>query len=254
MKKLALLFCGLLLLSACGSYKKIPYYQDLNPQSSSQAINNYKPYIIRAKDILAISVMSRNPDAALVFNSNLSNIKGNTMISPDNPIIGFMVDDTGNIYLPYIGAVKVDGLTPDEARKKINEQLTSVYKDPVVNLRIANFKVAVYGDVLRPDVYSLQNEQTSITQLLSMAGDLNITAKRNNVLLIRNEGGERKFIRVDLTSKELFNSPYYYLRNNDEVYVQPDRTKYASVDRGYRNTSLLISALSMIAIMVTAIK
>lgn len=254
MKKLLVLIMPLLILSACNTYKNIPYFQDLDQKTIAQTMNNFNPYIIRPTDILAISVISRNPEASQIFNYNLANIRGNNVIAPDNPVLGYMVDDDGNIHLPYLGAVKVAGLSPEEARKKLNDQLLTIYKDPVVNLRIVNFKVAVYGDVLRPDIYSLQNERTSITQVLSLAGDLNITAKRQNVLLIRNEDGQRKFIRIDLTSKDFFNSPYFYVKNNDEIYVQPDRTKYASVDRGYRTSTLIISALSMAAIMVSAFK
>lgn len=244
----------LIFVSSCSSYKDIPYFQDLDQTSSlSQNISNYSPLLIRPTDILAINVTSRNPESSAIFNYNLSRINGNDVITRDNPVVGYLVDEEGNIYLPYIGALKVAGLTTSQVRDQLNTKLLSLYKDPVVNVRIINFKVAIYGDVLRPDVYTLQNEHTSVTQALSMAGDLNITAKRNNVLLIRTEEGQRKLIRLDLTSKKIFDSPYYYLKNNDEIYVQPDRTKYASVDRGYRNTSLLLSGLSIIAIVLSNI-
>lgn len=242
------------IISSCSSYKHVQYFQDLSQNSTNEAMTNYSPLIIKEADILAISVTSRNPESSVIFNYNLGNIKGTSQASPDNPVIGYLVDENGNIHLPYIGALKVAGLTTAQARQQLNDKLEAIYKDPVVNLRVINFKVAIYGDVLRPDIYSLQNEHTSITQALSLAGDLNITAKRKNVLLIRNEDGKRKFIRIDLTSKELFNSPYFYLKNNDEIYVQPDKTKYATVERGYRTTSLIISALSFLAVMVTALK
>ena len=131
--------------------------------------------------------------------------------------------------------------------------LLKYYNDPVVNVRILNFKVSVYGDVERPNVYSLQNERTTSTQALSMAGDLNITAMRKTVILVREEDGKRQFIPIDLTSKKIFESPYYYVRNNDEIYVQPDRTKYATVDRGYRTATLVLSGLSIIAIVLSNI-
>jgi polysaccharide export outer membrane protein len=124
--------------------------------------------------------------------------------------------------------------------------LLKLYKEPTVSIRIINFKVAIYGDVLKPDVYTLQNERTTITQALSLAGDLNITAIRKNIILIRETNGIRNYIPIDLRSKDIFQSPYYYLKNNDEIYVQPDRTKYAPLDRGYRTATLVVSAMSVI--------
>jgi polysaccharide export outer membrane protein len=129
--------------------------------------------------------------------------------------------------------------------------LLKYYKDPTVSIRIINFKVAVYGDVLKPDIYTLQNEKTTITQAIALAGDLNITAKRKNIILVREIDGVRNYLPIDLTSKKIFQSPYYYLKNNDEIYVQPDRTKYATVDRGYRTATLILSGLSVIAIVLS---
>ena len=114
-----------------------------------------------------------------------------------------------------------------------------------------NFKVSVMGDVLKPDVYKIQSERVTVTEALTMAGDLNITAKRKNILLIREIDGKREYVPIDITSAKLFTSPYYYLKNNDILYVQPDKTKYASVDGGYRTVSLVLSALSIVAIVLS---
>lgn len=240
----------LTILSSCGSYKNIPYYQDLDQtQLSKELVNNYSPLFIQPADILAINVSSRNPESSAIFNYNLDRVKGNNNgAATDNPVTGFLVDENGEIHLPIIGSVKVAGLTTSQLRVNLKQELLTYYKDPVVNIRIINFKIAVYGDVQRPDVYTLQNERTTITQALSLAGDLNITAKRKNVILVREIAGVRTYLPVDLTSKKLFESPYYYLKNNDEIYVQPDRTKYATVDRGYRTATLAFSGLSVLAI------
>ncbi|HSM63389.1 MAG TPA: hypothetical protein VK833_05575, partial [Gillisia sp.] len=131
--------------------------------------------------------------------------------------------------------------------------LLKYLKEPIVNIRILNFKISVLGDVLNPGVFTLQNERSTIPEALSLAGDLNITAIRTNVLLIREIGGERNFIPIDLTSKEIFNSPYFYLKNNDVIYAQPDKTKFATVDRGYRTATVVLSALSVLAIVFSAI-
>ena len=238
-----------ILLSSCGSYKNIPYFQDLNHTTpSKEQVENYSPLTIQNADILGINVSSRNPESSAIFSLANGNNYDN---SPDRPVTGYLVDQKGDIHLPLIGNLKAAGLSTSQLRDKLNQMLLTYYKDPVVNIRILNFKVSVFGDVLRPNIYSLQNERTTITQALSLAGDLNITAMRTNVMLIREQDGKRNFIPIDLTSKTIFESPYFYLKNNDEIYVQPDRTKYATVDRGYRTATLVLSGLSIIAIVLS---
>lgn len=252
MNKINIFFFLLILTiySSCGSYKNIPYYQDLNAAvPSKDEIANYSPLYIQPADILGINVNSRNPESSSIFNYNLNRVNGNNFDnSSENPVTGYLVNEKGEIDLPLIGTVKVSGLTTSQLIEKMKPMLLTYYKDPTISIRIINFKVAVYGDVQRPNVYTLRNERTTITEALSLAGDLNITAKRKNVLLVREIDGKRNFIPIDLTSKKLFESPYYYLKNNDEIYVTPDRTKYATVDGGYRNATIVISALSVIAI------
>ncbi len=240
------------LVSSCGTFKNIPYFKDLNHQSpTKEQVENYSPLIIQPADILGINVNSRNPESSAIFNYNLNRVNGsNYDNSSDNPITGYMVDQNGEIHLPIIGNLKVGGLTTSELRDTLNQRLLTYYKDPVVNIRILNFKVSIFGDVQRPDVYTLQNERATITQALSLAGDLNITAVRN-IILIREQDGKRNFIPLDLTTKKIFESPYFYLKNNDEIYVQPDKTKYATVDRGYRTASLVLTGLSIIAIVLS---
>jgi len=114
-----------------------------------------------------------------------------------------------------------------------------------------NFKISVLGDVNKPGNFQLQSEKITIPEALALAGDLNITALRKNVVLIREKDGERTFIPIDLTSDNFFKSPYYYLRNNDVLYVEPGKTKYAGVDNNYRNVGIILSALSIIAIIIT---
>ncbi|WP_183558420.1 polysaccharide biosynthesis/export family protein [Mucilaginibacter sp. SP1R1] len=237
--------------TSCAPYKNIPYYQDLkNDPVTTEKMNNRVQYFIHTGDILGVNVSSRNPESAAVFNYNLARVNGNNYnTSPENPVIGYLVDDNGMIHLPLVGAIKVEGLSTNDVTEKLGVALLTYLKDPVVNIRIVNFKVYVYGDVLRPNVYTLQDDHTTVTQALTLAGDLNITALRKKVLLIRNEGGERKYIKLDLTSKQLFNSPYFYLQNNDEIYVSPGRAKTAT--QGFPLAGLVISGLSVIAILLT---
>lgn len=249
----------ILFLSSCGvPYKQVPYFQDLKDSGNVQeTILNLNPLKIQKDDILAITVSSLNPEASAIFNmGNTSSVNPNQVnttssISPAITANGFLVDQDGNIQLPLVGSVKVRGLTTTAARELIQQKLLTYLKEPVVSLRLINFKVSVLGDVARPGVYSIQNERVSVPEALSLSGDLNITALRKNVLLIRENEGKRQFVRLDLNKKDLFNSPYYYLQNNDVLYIQPGNSKYASVDSSYRNIGLIVSVLSVIALVIT---
>jgi polysaccharide export outer membrane protein len=256
MKKILYLLLGVLLLSSCGvQYKQVPYFQDISDTVNfEEEITNAKLLKIQKDDILAITVSSLNMEASAIFNmGNTSSVQGNTSgsVNPSLTANGFLVDHNGNIQLPLLGALSVEGLTTKEAREVIQDKLHSYLKEPVVSLRVINFKVSVLGDVARPGVYPVQNERVTVADALSLAGDLTITALRTNVLLIREVDGKRSYVRLDMQKKELFNSPYFYLQNNDVIYVQPGNAKYASVDSSYRNVSIVLSALSVIALIIT---
>jgi polysaccharide export outer membrane protein len=253
---------------SCTAYKNIPYFQDLDHKTITQEnIDNYSPLKIQPGDLLGINVSSTSTAEALApFISNSNRVTGNNNDGANNrsntpqgldnantnPVFGYRVSPKGEIEMPLVGTVKAAGLTTDELTKKLTPQVEQYVKKPVLSIRILNFKISVLGDVLRPDVFSVQNERITIIEALGLAGDLNITAKRKNVLLIREYEGKREYLPIDLTSKKLFSSPYYYLQNNDVIYVEPDRTKYAPLDRGYRTLTLLISAVSVASVLVTA--
>jgi polysaccharide export outer membrane protein len=240
----------LVIFSSCNNYKKVPYFQDLDTLNTTQKIKNFSPLTVQPGDILALNVSSSNPEASSIFNYNLNTVNGTNMVNPNNPVIGYLVTPKGEIVLPTLGAVKVSDLTLSGVEALLRTQLTPYLKECVVNVRLINFKISVTGDVQRPGVYSVQNESCTLNEALTMAGDLNITALRN-ILIIREKDGNREFIHIDLTSKNLFQSPYYYLKSNDIVYVPPGKNKFASVDNNYRTISLVLAFLSIVAIVVT---
>lgn len=257
--QLPLLSMLLLLACSCGlykdkGYKQVSYYQDLDRNGPTrETISNYQPLRIQPGDLLGINVNSPTPEAAATFNTSVNRVDGNNLdSSPTNPVFGYRVDHSGDIQLPLVGGMKVEGLTTDEIAKQLSAKLVDYFKTPIVNVRLLNFKISVLGDVMKPDVYTVQNEHININEALSMAGDLNITAKRTNVLLVREENGHRQYITIDLTKKDIFDSPYYYLHNNDVIYVDADKTKYDNVARSYKTNTLVISALSVLAIVVSA--
>lgn len=253
MYKRHVILAGIILTTffSCNSYKNIPYFQDLDHSKALQEdIDNYSPVTIQAEDILGITVTSLNPEASAVFNYASVNSTNPQTSEANN--LGYLVDQKGEIQLPLIGSIKVAGLTTSRLREEMRKKLLVYLKEPVVSVRIVNFKVSVMGDVARPGVFQVQNERLTLTEALSLAGDLNITGKRK-VLLVRESDGKRHYIPIDLRSKDLFTSQYYYMKSNDVIYVQPDKTKFASVDNSYRSVGLALSGLSIIAVILTRV-
>lgn len=235
--QIAYIFICALLFSSCGSYKKIPYFQDINySKDNPQQIANFNPLTIQPADILNISVNSLNP---IAYNDSIGRI------------VGYSVDQNGNIKIPLVGSVNVAGQTTAMVETEIQKRLQPFLKNAEVVVHMKNFKISVIGDVAKPNVYPVVSERITIIEALAMAGDLNITAKRKNILLVREMDGKRQLIPVDISSSSIFTSPYFYLRNNDMIYVEPDKTKYASVDGSYRTFSLVLSGLSIVAIILT---
>lgn len=172
---------------------------------------------IMINDVLSISIQT------------LAQNEGNELITRNSVnsdlMSGFHVDKNGYVELSLIGFVKVVGLTTSEARELIKQKAKEYYKDPLVNVRIANFDVMILGDVGNPGIVKMPTEKTSIIDVIALAGDLNASAKRNNILLIRRDGEKTKYVRLDITSTDIFKSPYFYVRQRDYIYVEPNNFK-----------------------------
>ncbi|RFZ85756.1 polysaccharide export protein [Mucilaginibacter terrenus] len=239
-------------VSSCTSYKNVPYFQDLNRDSiHTEDITNKTPLTIQPGDLLGIHVTSMNPDASYLFNYNLERPSGTNLDkSEQNAVVGYLVDKAGNIRLPLVGDVNVLGMSTFDIAKLLEEKLLPYLTKPRVNVRIQNFKVSVMGDVRAPGVYTINNERATVTEALSLAGDLYVTGIRK-ILLVREVDGKRTYVPLDLTSKNLFNSPYYYLKNNDMIYVQPNQARAQNEGTTFQKAGLLVSALSILAILLT---
>lgn len=240
---LALLSLGLM---SCNSYKRVLYFQELDRSAMhKEVINNYEPLSIQTEDILEINVSSLSPEASAVFSFSSSGGTGGSSSGTQ-----YLVDHSGAINFPMLGSIKVAGSTTAQLREQLRSKLLSYLKEPIVNIRILNFKVSVIGDVVRPGMYNVANEKITIPEVLSMAGDLNLTARRENILLVREQDGNRQFIPIDLT-KNVFQSPYYYLKNNDLLYVQPDRSKVGATSRTF---NIVASVISVTAIVIQILR
>lgn len=213
-------------LMSCTSSKQVVYLNNLNDTISGK-INLSKATFenrIQKNDQLSITVGGSNTADLLALNSasGMTSGIGTTSASA----IGYLVEADGKIKVPYIGNVQAEGLT----RLQLEDTLTQLFKDytknPVVNVRFLNYYFSVLGEVGGKGRFAMPNERITILEAISMAGDLTEFGKRDNILVVREENGKRNFARVNLLSKDLFNSPYFYLRTNDVVYVEPLKSKF----------------------------
>jgi polysaccharide export outer membrane protein len=240
-------------ISSCVSPKSIVYFQGDSLRLTSQEITQKYIPTIQSNDILSIVVGSLNAEANEVFNTpntfttastNYTTAGGGARVQP----LGYLVDNDGNIEIPLIGRLKVAGLRTNDAADTIRVRLKNYLKEPSVIVRNLNFKVSVLGEVARPSVYVIPDEKISIPEVLSLAGDLTIYGRRTNVMVIREENGSRQYARLDLTSREVFNSPFYYMHKNDIIYVEPIKTRINATDR---NVQLLPVITSIVAAVST---
>ncbi|UHG93155.1 polysaccharide biosynthesis/export family protein [Spirosoma oryzicola] len=246
-------------LSSCISSKELALYQsDAAGKDTIALAPRYIP-TIKAGDVLSVQVSSLSPEATAFFNpyatiTMAERANGPQTTTPTTPLPytpGYLVNEEGKIELPLIGPQIVLGLTNTQAAAQIRQKLLEYLKEPTVNVRNLNFQIAISGEVARPSLFSIPNEQISLPAALGLAGDITIYGRRDNVLIIREENGQRTFNRVDLTKRDMFKSPYYYLRPNDVVYVEPGKARVANADRTYQTLPIILSALSFIAIIAS---
>jgi polysaccharide export outer membrane protein len=252
-----ILFWYCSLLTSCGSTKSVPYFQNvLDSGTSKLAVNNvFHEPTIQPDDILSISIFTIDPATSMVVNQLGSQSFGGmvSIAGSANPSAsGFLVDKNGEIQLSVIGKVKLLGLTTFQARDLIQERAAKSYNSPNVQVRYSNFKVTILGEVSRPATYTVPNEKVTVLDALGLAGDLTIYGKRENVLLIRDNNGEKQFARLNLNSNELFNSTFYYLKQNDVIYVEPNKGKAASLNVARTQTIALIGTALTVLIALIA--
>ena len=240
---------GVLLLTSCTDSKKVAYFNGVQDSILKTAISASEP-IIQKNDLLSIVVTSLNPDANMIFNSanESSHIAGETTITA-----GYLVNSDGNIQYPILGSIHVAGLTKKQLTAYFLQQLVDkkLLIDPVVTIRFLNFRVTVLGEVARPGLITVPNEKVTILEALGLAGDLTIYAKRDNLLLIREqENGDKMIKRIDLSSSDILSSSYYYLKSNDVIYVEPNANKIASVSRSVQLMPIILSGISLLVVVL----
>lgn len=260
-----LLLCGWLCIalgSSCTSYQKIPYLQNIaavNEVSDSLPLFDAQ---ILPKDLLTITVNTSDPEATIPFNltvQSASSSASRQTLTQQPTLQHYLVDNQGNIHFPVLGELHVGGLTKNEAESMIRERLKPYLKEiPIVTVRMVNYQIAVLGEVARPGTFTVSNEKVNVLEALAMAGDMTIWGLRDNVKLVREkENGKKEIVLLDLNQADIVNSPYYYLQQNDILYVSPNKAKAKNSDIG-QSTSLWVSATSILvslaSLLVTIFK
>lgn len=254
MKKINLLFLlsAAVLVAGCTSQKKLSYFNQLN-EGAADSINSKSSFLHEAKiksgDLLVITVVGADPTAVAAFNLPLvayaaPGAENYYSIQSQQP---YTVGTDGTINFPVLGKLSLQGLSRSEAVEVITGRLQEYVQDPIVNVKFLNFSVTVLGEVVRPGQYSINNERTTILDALGMAGDMTPYGKRDNVLVAREHKGKLQFVRLNLNDTEVFNSPYYYIQQNDVIYVEPNSVRSISS----QNIPLFLSSVSTLATLVT---
>jgi len=233
-KNAAFLLVVLLAAASCVSKKKIVYLQG-NAGGGNASISNYEP-IIQPDDMLYVVVSSQNPEAATPFTLR-SEIPESSPV--DLRTASYLVDKEGFIQFPVLGKLKAGGLTRGEFLDMLRNKLQPYVSDAVLNLTILNYKVTVLGEVAKPGPVPVSGNRMTIVEAIAAAGDLTLYGMRENVLVVRDNQGEKTFARVNLTKADLVNSPYYYLKQNDVVYVEPRRSRVDSTTFGSNVTTIM---------------
>ena len=205
-------------MSACSTKKDLIYFSDINVNEQDEIV--FSPGKIKVNDILSIVVSSSSTELAMVYNSNQNT----------SPFTGYLVTIDGTIVLPILGKIKVQDLTLLELENELVKRLIEGghLSNPIVTVRLTNAKFTVLGEVRNPGTYTFNEQNISILQALGYAGDLTIHGKRQDLLIIREENNKKTYKTIDLTSKKWFNSPYYYIKPNDVIYVNPNNAKVTS--------------------------
>ena len=245
---------ALVMMTSCGPVKDIAYFQN-KVVNEPEAIDKHAGIVIQPKDMLSIVVSSRNPELVAMFNLPVVSYQAGSEIVAtggyNQRLMGYVVDNDGYIDVPVLGPIKVAGLTRWELSNLIKDKLLDegLLTDAVVTVEFMNFKVSVIGEVNSPGTYTLNNDKVTILQAISLARDLTIFGLRENVCVIREREGERVIYEINLCDVSMFNSPAYYLQQNDVVYVQPSEVKArqsTTDDKALRMTSIFVSGGSLL--------
>ena len=255
-KRLLFFTLTCILLASCQSYKKVPYLQDSG--EAQRAVAEAKLYDARImpKDLLTIVVSCTDPELAEPFNLTVATpvSAAQSSLTSQPALQQYLVDNRGNIEFPILGTLHIGGLTKSEAETLIKGKLSDYIKEsPIVTVRMANYKISVIGEVNAPGTFTISNEKVNLFEALAMAGDMTVYGLRDNVRLIREDAdGHQHIITLDMNRADIVQSPYYYLQQNDILYVTPNKTKAKTADIS-TSTTIWFSVVGTLVLLASLI-
>lgn len=251
---LLILFALLLLFSSCLNKKNLLSYQELAVGNQEIETIQFEEITLQPGDVVSISVAGPDEETLKPFLVSDESVSGvNTLDAIQ--LSGYLIDKEGNVSFPLLGDVQIKNLTVKEAKERFEAELNEFLKDPVVNVRLLNFRITLQGEVNRPGNFTLFNERISIPDAIGFAGGLTPYANRENVLLVREENGTRFMTRLNLQDPQFFQSPYFYLKQNDMLYFEPRKYKKGDVvDQTSKVLPFLTAASAIAAIVVAVIR
>ena len=243
--------CGALL--NCSSTKQIIMFQKANGIDDTLKLPAIYEQPIDVKDNLSIQINTLSTQASALFNAYAPTSTSDQPNSTNTLSTGrgYRVNHDGFIIIPIVGKIQVRGLTNSQVEMLIQDKLKSQFNELTVSVRNQNFRISVLGEVARPGLFPINSEQVTLPEALGLAGDITIYGRRTNVMVMREENGRKTFAKIDMTQRDLFRSPYYYLHSNDIVYVEPGKVRLASTDRIYLIAPLVTGVLTSLAIFFT---
>ncbi|MFN8275523.1 MAG: polysaccharide biosynthesis/export family protein [Flavobacteriaceae bacterium] len=240
----------LLFLSSCVSRKKIVYLENIEQKDSYTVAK--QEVKLQPDDLINIIISAENPEVTVPF--NLPQIQGNYDINDKQSAIKtYLINTEGYIEYPVIGKIKLGGLYRSEAIALLRQKVSEYIKNPTINLRILNYKISVLGEVVKPGSYTIQGERITVLEALSLAGDMTIYGRRNNVLVIHEEDGKKTYQRFDMTKSDMLDLKNYYLSQNDVVFVEQNKTRINNSAVG-QNTTVMLSGLTVILSLILILK
>ena len=256
MKKIFTILLATSLLMSCATKEEVVYFNGIDSSDNSIGLDSYSP-TYHIDDELVIIVSALDIEAAKPFNKVAVNVPQDLVDARGRErLVTYRIDSEGNVNFPVLGKVQLAGLNREQATKLLQDKLLDYIKDPIVDIETVNYRITVLGEVNRPGTFTAINERITLVEAISLAGDLTIYGERENVLVIQDYDGKKTYTRVNLKSNELFDSPVYYLSQNDVVYVEPNKTRARASSIG-ASTGVLLSSLglliSMTALVVTIV-
>jgi polysaccharide export outer membrane protein len=235
--------------------KGVTYFNDVAESASIASAAGLEP-VVQPNDLLSINVSSLDPQATAVFNlPNLPTTANGQVASNITQASGYLVNQEGVIRFPMLGEIRAQGKTKKQLEEEISQKLSDkkLLFEPIVNIRYLNFRVTVLGEVARPGVIPVPSEQISILEAIGAAGDLTVYGRRENVILIRQEGEHKNVQRLNLNSSEVLKSPYFFLKSNDVVYVEPGKAAAAAGSRSQQLLPSILSGVSIAVVIITSL-